>query len=97
MPTYRVKPGYRHGRHNQHGPGDTVELTEREAAPILDKVELVREEAASPDLAEPATSALDDLSDDELKARAKEAGIDYYWQKKRETLLEELGELDGPE
>lgn len=39
--TYRVKPGFRHGRDNEYGPGDTVELTEREASGFLDKLELV--------------------------------------------------------
>lgn len=41
MPTYRVKPGYRHGARKQHGPGDTVELSAAEAAGFLDKLELV--------------------------------------------------------
>lgn len=41
MPTYRVKPGYKHGATNQYEPGDTVEMTEEEAAGFLDKLELV--------------------------------------------------------
>lgn len=36
--------------------------------------------------------ALDDLSLEELRETAKERGVEYYWQKGRETLLEELEE-----
>lgn len=35
---YQVKPGYRHGRNKQFGPGDVVELTEFEAAGFADKL-----------------------------------------------------------
>lgn len=48
MPTYRVKPGYRHGISRVYGPGDAVELTEVEAAGFLDKLELVEGLAVSP-------------------------------------------------
>lgn len=41
MPTYKVKPGYKHGASNQYEAGDTVEMTEQEAAGFLDKLELV--------------------------------------------------------
>lgn len=46
MPRYRVKPGFRHGRNKQYGPGDTVELTEREARGFLDKLEYAGEDQA---------------------------------------------------
>lgn len=36
---FRVRPGFRHGTHNQYGPGDVVELTEAEAAGFADKLE----------------------------------------------------------
>lgn len=41
---YRVRPGFRHGKDKQFGPGDTVELTAEEAAGFLDKLELVAPE-----------------------------------------------------
>lgn len=41
MPTYRVRDGFTHGAFNQHKAGDTVTLTEQEAAGFLDKLELV--------------------------------------------------------
>lgn len=46
MPRYRVRPGYRHGRRKEYGPGDIVELTEREATGFLDKLEYAGEEQA---------------------------------------------------
>lgn len=39
--TYKVKEGCRFGSANELGPGDTVELTEAEAAGFLDKLEKV--------------------------------------------------------
>jgi hypothetical protein len=39
--TYRVRPGFTHGAGRTHQAGDTLELTEREAAGLLDKLELV--------------------------------------------------------
>lgn len=36
---YRVKPGYEFGKNKEYKPGDTVELTEEEAAGFLDKLE----------------------------------------------------------
>ena len=39
--TYRVKPGQTFGVRSDYGPGDMVQLTEREAAGFLDKLELV--------------------------------------------------------
>lgn len=38
---YRVKDGVRHGANNQFGPGSIVEMTEAEAAGVLDKLVLV--------------------------------------------------------
>lgn len=38
---YRVKDGVFHGANNQFGPGSIVELTEAEAAGLLDKLVLV--------------------------------------------------------
>lgn len=46
--TYRVRPGFRFGAHNQHGPGDLVELDEAAALGFLDKLELVQEVEAPP-------------------------------------------------
>ncbi len=39
--TYRVKAGQTFGVQSDYGPGDRVQLTEREAAGLLDKLELV--------------------------------------------------------
>lgn len=47
MATYRVKPGYRHGKDGQYGPGDNIELSVEEAAGFLDKLELVEASAGS--------------------------------------------------
>lgn len=59
MPKYVVRPGNRFGAENQYGPGDVVELTEREYRGLEDK--LVPVLAASPAPAEnpsePATPA----------------------------------------
>lgn len=44
MPTYRIKPGKRHGPRDEFGPGDLVKLTEYEASGFLDKMELIPEE-----------------------------------------------------
>lgn len=41
MPLYRVRPGMTHGAQKQYKGDDVVTLTEAEATPILDKVELV--------------------------------------------------------
>lgn len=38
---YRVRPGFRHGKSKQFGPGDVVELTDEEASGFSDKLELV--------------------------------------------------------
>lgn len=38
---FRVKPGYRFGKANQHGPGDVVELPAPHARAFLDKLEPV--------------------------------------------------------
>lgn len=46
--TYRVRPGFRFGAQNQHGPGDLVELEEAAALGFLDKLELVEEVEAPP-------------------------------------------------
>lgn len=45
MARYRVRPGFRFGAYDQHGPGTVVELTEAEAAGFRDKLELVVEVA----------------------------------------------------
>ncbi len=42
---YRVRPGFRFGTFDEHGPGDVVELTEYEAGGFLDKLEEVKAEA----------------------------------------------------
>lgn len=34
MPRYQIKPGFFHGKNNEHGAGDVVELSAYEAAPI---------------------------------------------------------------
>lgn len=41
MAQYRVRPGYTHGAFNQYTAGAVVELSEEEAAGLLDKLELV--------------------------------------------------------
>ena len=46
--TYRVRPGFQFGVHNQHSPGDLVELDEAAALGFLDKLELVQEVEAPP-------------------------------------------------
>ncbi len=38
---YRCRPGFTHGVSDEVKPGDTIELTDREAAGLLDKFELV--------------------------------------------------------
>lgn len=43
MPKYTVRPGFTFGASKQHKPGDTVELTEQEAAGFLDKLELAED------------------------------------------------------
>lgn len=40
---YIVKPGFVHGANDQYKAGDIVEMSEIEAAPLLDKLELVAE------------------------------------------------------
>lgn len=42
MATYQVRPGYRHGKDGQYGPGDKIELSVEEAAGFLDKLELAQ-------------------------------------------------------
>lgn len=70
MPTYRVKPGFTHGASDQYKAGDTVELTEAEAAGFLDKLELAKggKKAKSDEDAQPTTlrAAIAAASDDEL-------------------------------
>jgi hypothetical protein len=43
MPKFRVKPGLRFGAYDQHGPGSIVELTEREAGPLMFKLDRVED------------------------------------------------------
>ena len=50
---YQVKPGFRFGMLNELGEGDTVELTEAEAAGFRDKLRLV-EPATAPTADPPA-------------------------------------------
>lgn len=58
MAKYKVRPGKRHGKNKQYGPGDVVELTEREAESLLDKLELVvEEEKKEPAKKEPEKSS----------------------------------------
>lgn len=45
MPQYKVKPDVRHGVAGRYGPGDIIELAERDAAPFSDKLELDDPEA----------------------------------------------------
>ena len=46
MPTFRVRPGFRHGAGKVYGPGDVVTLSEAEAAGFRDKLEMVAEPQA---------------------------------------------------
>jgi hypothetical protein len=67
--TYVVKPGFTHGINDQYKAGDKVQLTEYEAGPLADKLELY--DPAKKD--EPATSrsfrnAVRNASDEELLA-----------------------------
>ena len=41
MPLYKVKPGCRHGAHDQYGEGDVVELDEDSAFQYRDKLESI--------------------------------------------------------
>lgn len=64
MTKYRVRDGCRFGARNQHGPGAVVDLSEKDAAPFLDKLERVADEPAYPDQpADDAASALSDQPD----------------------------------
>lgn len=47
MATYRVKPGFRHGKSKEYGPGDNIELSVEEASGFLDKLELVDSTSSS--------------------------------------------------
>lgn len=64
MATYRVKPGFRHGREKQYGPGDNIELSVEEASGFLDKLELIEDAAESTDDDQAATGSAggDDLN-----------------------------------
>lgn len=45
MPQYKIRPGRKFGHANQYKPGDVIELTEAEAAPLLgETLDLVKEE-----------------------------------------------------
>lgn len=74
---YQVKPGYRHGRNKQFGPGDVVELTEFEAAGFADKLTkvgpVVAAKVASGGPPADATEAEDD--EDESEPDATDAAV----------------------
>lgn len=53
MPVYRVRAGHTFGAFDQHTAGALVEMTEREAIPFFDKLELAEEGAASPEEVKP--------------------------------------------
>lgn len=59
MPTYKVKPGRTFGKNREYKAGDTVELTEKEAAGFADKLQLVTEEGTQ--MAGPPPSVKPDL------------------------------------
>lgn|SRR3990172_9267278 len=46
MPYYRVRPGFKFGKHNEFLPGDVVLLTEEEFTGFSDKLELIEEKEA---------------------------------------------------
>lgn len=60
MPTYQVKPGRTFGAGGKYKPGDRVQLTEEEAKPFLDKLQLISEQADSTPLA-PVVGLRNDL------------------------------------
>lgn len=68
MPQYRVRPGVRHGARGQYGPGDVVELTEREASGFMDKLERVGSGSSVPVPAVPVV---------EEEAPSQVIGVDF--------------------
>ena len=50
---FQIKPGYRHGRNDEFGAGDVVEMTEYEAGPIMHKL-IELGEAGTPTVKSPA-------------------------------------------
>lgn len=80
MALYKVRPGRRHGKDNEYGPGDVVEMTEQEAAGFLDKLdklepagEGLRSTGGESDLAGPAVAAsvVEVAATEEKKPRRK--------------------------
>jgi hypothetical protein len=89
MPNYRVRPGKRHGSHKQYGPGDIVEMSEFEAATLLDKLELVGDEMPK----DRTDELLKDLDPD---ARATLKGPDLSRMKVDDILAQiDAGTLDA--
>lgn len=73
MPLYRVLEGHRHGALDQYGPGDVVEMTEREAGQFLGyKLELVEESREEPET-KPSTM---DLPVDDILALVRAGDLD---------------------
>lgn len=80
---YRVKPGYRHGMNNEYGPGDIVELTDHEAAPLYFKLEAIRGEPA-------AMAALRQAQDTTQVGASEEPARQSWPEASGETDLERL-------
>lgn len=59
--TYRVRPGFRHGKNDEYEAGATVQLTRREAEPLLDKLQLVKDAEPVVDQFDPSDFTLDEL------------------------------------
>lgn len=76
MPSYRVRPGVRFGAAKQHGPGDVVELSEREAKGFLDKLELVREPDPPTSLPAPPSDEKPKADEQDEAQAAEEVGAD---------------------
>jgi hypothetical protein len=103
MPSYRVKPGRRHGSHKQYGPGDIVELTEFEAATLLDKLQLIEDDGPPK---QPETVDLSRIKVDDILAQIDAGTLDVAVALKAEeassrprvTLIDALKErLEGGE
>lgn len=100
MPLYRVLEGHRHGALDQYGPGDVVEMTEREAAPLLGyKLALVEESPDSAEEPETKPSTMD-LPIEDILALVRAGDLDVGGiltaeraGKRRVTLIRALEEM----
>ena len=77
---YRVKPGQTFGVRADYGPGDIVELTEREATGLLDKLEPVEANAEQPGkkLVTTVAPEVDDQSEEQAEESDDEPDDQRY-------------------